>query len=248
MRKAPVAALSEREFRQRFKALMDSPVTDLDWAGKQRLVQEYLAEASSPAAPAPTLEIIPFSPGKRPIDEALHYEYGCSESVGVLSSSPEAIPINDEIWLLYQLNQIDMLPAPLTPEDLEVRMSLWFVPPTPEMGELIPVPGMIEIPIPIQVISTADYPQLVLEPGSLVDVDKTRYVAKIVPGEQLFPRSREGRGWAWEEVDETLRRHTPDGADPYTFAHLFHQRIWVTACAVCPQPVACSAVYRNRGL
>jgi len=225
--KTSVPAIGEREFRQRLKALMDIPVTDMDCAGKQRLVREYLAEASSPAAPAPTVEIIPFSHGKRPIDEALHHGYGCSESVGVLSSSPEAIAINDEIWLLYQLKQIEMLPAPLTPEDLDVRMSLWFVPPTPEMGDLVPVPGMLETDVPIQVISTAAYPQPVLEPGSFATANKTRYVAKIIPGEQLFPRSHDGQGWTWDQVDETLRQRTPDGADPYTFAHLFHQRIRV---------------------
>jgi CRP-like cAMP-binding protein len=231
---ASAKEISRREFVQKLEALLASNVTDLDRAGKQRLLTETLARlnASTPVfssehKPLPRLEIVPFILGRRPIDEALQPGHGCGEQVGVLSSAPDVLALDDEIWLLYQLNHIDSLPEPFTPEDLKVHMSLSFVPPMPEMGDMIPVPGMSRVTVPAQVIAKGAYPQPALEAASFANACGTRFVARIVPGQQLLPQRDGSTGWTWESVAGGLRQRTPDGADPYTFAHLFHQRVCV---------------------
>src|SRR5712692_5816402 len=117
---ASAAAISQPEFLQKLKALLDSPVADLDLPSKQRLAADYLAGLITSTSVGstinqilPSLKIIPFSPGRRPIDEALHHGYGCSEQVGILSTVPDGSPLNDEIWLLYQLKHVETLPRPL---------------------------------------------------------------------------------------------------------------------------------------
>jgi CRP-like cAMP-binding protein len=52
--------------------------------------------------------------------------------------------------------------------------------------------------------------------------ESSRLVLRLSPAGDLLP----GR-WRWEELGETLRAGATDGSDPFTFGHLFSQRLRV---------------------
>jgi CRP-like cAMP-binding protein len=241
--------ITPREFQKQFKRLLLSRVTGMDWEDKLARVRQYLRELEARQSPEeesaelnPSVEIIPFEPGKRPIDEALYPGHGCSERVGYLSTVDDRQPA-DEIWVLYRLHDLHAFVAPFN-RPFEVKMSLWFLPPAAGAGEPCPVPGFINVSVSPRIVSTASYPVPALSPASWDEFHQTRYVASIVPS-QLVPRlhnppgpeeeeaesmrepAKESERFSWSEVDPAFRERTTDGADPFTFNHLFRQRLRV---------------------
>jgi CRP-like cAMP-binding protein len=239
--------ITPREFQKQFKRLLLSRVAGMDWEDKLARVRHYLRELEARQSPEeesaelnPSVEIIPFEPGKRPLDEALYPGHGCSERVGYLSTVDDGQPA-DEIWVLYRLHDLHAFVAPFN-RPFEVKMSAWFLPPTPDAGEPCPVPGLINVSVPPRIVSTASYPVPALEPASWDEFHQTSYVASIVPS-KLVPRLRkpvtddeaeskrdadiESTRFSWSELDQAFRERTTDGADPFTFKHLFRQRLRV---------------------
>jgi CRP-like cAMP-binding protein len=239
--------ITPREFQKQFKLLLLSRVAGMDWEDKLARVRQYLRELEARQSPEeesaelnPKVEIIPFEPGKRPIDEALYPGHGCSERVGYLSTVDDGQPA-DEIWILYRLRDLHAFVAPFN-RPFEVKMTAWFLPPTPDAGKPCLVPGLVNVSVPPRIVSTASYPVPALESASWDEFHNTSYVASIVPT-QLVPRlhkattssmppgapsapGKSGR-FSWSELDPAFRERTTDGSDPFTFRHLFRQMLRV---------------------
>jgi len=85
--------LNPHEFKKKFKRLLLSPVTGMSWEDKLAFVRLYMRDLESRKNPegestdvAPSLEIIPFERGRRPIDEGLGPGLGASEQTALVSS------------------------------------------------------------------------------------------------------------------------------------------------------------------
>ncbi|MDC3955919.1 cyclic nucleotide-binding domain-containing protein [Polyangium jinanense] len=224
-----------RDFKKLFKRLLLSPVAGMSWEDKLAFVRAYMRELESRKDPMeesaelePAIEIVPFEAGRRPMDEALGPGLGASEHAGLVSTAAKDAH-TDDLCLLYQVKDLYAYVAPFQ-RSFEVRMSVEFLPHVEGDGEPCPVPGLSGIVLKPQVVSAAAYPFPAIEEASWNEFYKTVYAATLNP-EGLLPRrkgSPEGRGYDWSEVAPSLRARTPDGADPFTFAHLFHQKLRIT--------------------
>ncbi len=85
--------------------------------------------------------------------------------------------------------------------DAEVRARVSFTGPDGSLGP-VPVPGWEDRPVPAA-------------------ADGHRALA-IAPARDLLPG-----GWAWEDLDASIRAGATDGEDPFTFGHLFSQQLLV---------------------
>jgi CRP-like cAMP-binding protein len=224
--------LTPKDFQTQFKRLLLTPIPGMAWEDKLARIQQCLREVGKgseqeSAELPPSLAIIPFSPGCRPLDEALNPGAGVSERIGYLGSAVSGGG-SDDVWVLYRVNDLQGLTASLdTP--IEVRMSASFLRPGPGGQVAYPVPGLSQVSVPPQVVSAASYPVPALEPASWDTFHQSTYVVSLSP-EHLVPRAEadfaDGQaGYRWEEADPALREATPDGADPFTFANLFHQKL-----------------------
>lgn len=227
--------LSPKEFQRLLKRLLLTPVAGLApedrLARARQLVRELETRADPSAASvdvAPGLEILPFEPGRRPIDEALSPGFGASERVGLLRTDDALVgddaidlgPEIDVVWILFQLHDLQL---PLARElPLEVRMSAWFL---RAEGAPVPVPGLFDRPVVAQKVSAAEFPRPALAPAEWADFAEHVFVATLAPAAQLLPHEAGGQRYAWDELDAALR---PAGArDPFGFAHLFKQALRV---------------------
>ena len=227
--------LTPKDFQKQFKRLLLTRVSGMDWEDKLDRIRVYLRELEARKSPeeesmelTPSIEIIPFLPGYRPLDEALNPGAGVSERIGYLGSV-DAGGASDDVWVLYRVKNLYAYTAPLE-RPVEVRMSAWFLAPGSGGPVAYPVPGLAQVPVPPKVVSAASYPVPALEEASWNNFFQSTYVAALSP-ESLVPRApgeaAELPGYRWEDCDPALREATPDGADPFTFAHLFHQKLWV---------------------
>ena len=231
--------INPRDFKKQFKRLVLSPVSGMTWEDKLEFLRGYLRELEARKNPedestdlAPAIEVVPFEPGRRPIDEALGAGHGASENAAYLSTAPCAAP-TDELWILYHLKDLYAYVAPFD-RPVEVRMSIALLPHVPHVphGQEKPnvVPGLDSILVPPQTVSGAAYPVPALEDASYGDFYKGVYAVAIAP-EMLLPRAPGApaeAGYDWSEMDASVRARTPDGKDPFTFANLFHQKVRVT--------------------
>ncbi|AKT36960.1 cyclic nucleotide-binding domain-containing protein [Chondromyces crocatus] len=214
--------MTPKEFQKQLKALLLSPVDGMDWEDKLARVRQYLRTIEARANPQeesaellPAVEIIPFEAGKRPLDEALYPGHGCSERSGLLSTAPDAVlQGEDEVWILFRLRDLYAYVAPFQ-RSFEVTLSAWYLPPPGVDAAPVPVPGLVGVPIAPQVVARDAYPLPALEPSDFAEFHRTLFVASLRPREQLVPAV----------LPEALRERTPDGADPFTFAHRFQQAL-----------------------
>jgi CRP-like cAMP-binding protein len=87
----------------------------------------------------------------------------------------------------------------------DVRATISFTGPDGALAP-VPVPGWEDRPLaPVRFAPESD-----------------RLVLRLSPARDLLPGS-----WRWEEVGEALRAGATDGSDPFTFGHLFSQRMRV---------------------
>jgi Cyclic nucleotide-binding domain len=166
------------------------------------------------------LHIIPFRPHGRPIDDADRPGAGCSESLGLVGSATS--DDDDQLWILFDLAESQRR-AGLA----DVRMSAWFLPgPASPLSEPVPVPGLRDVAVPPRRVGSARQPSR-LRPAARFEPGNVRaYVAALHPRRDLLPAANDS-SWSWEDADPALRAATPDGRDPFTFAHLFQQRVRV---------------------
>jgi CRP-like cAMP-binding protein len=228
--------LTPKDFQKQFKRLLLTRVSGMDWEDKLARIRQYLRELEARNSPeeesmelTPSIEIIPFQPGNRPLDEALNPGHGVSERIGYLSAAEDGTP-PDDVWILYRIKDLYAYTAPFD-RPIEVRMSAWFLPPTPDFGAPCPVPNMVNVVVSPLVVSGASYPVPALDTSTWNNFYQTTYVVPVAPAD-LVPRTEEQlaqgmSGYRWEDAAACLRDRTPDGEDPFTFAHLFHQKLRV---------------------
>jgi hypothetical protein len=231
---------SLRDFKKQLKRLLLSPVTGLTWEDKLSAARFYMRELESRNNPemesmdlTPEIEIVPFEPGRRPVDEALGQGLGVSEHAAFLSTGPQEQPV-DELWLLYHIKNIYAY-AEIFNRPLDVRMSITLLPHCDEEGESCAIPGLTNITVPLRKVSAAAYPVAALEEASMSNFYETVYVATLNP-EILLPQHKRSNtdtaSYVWNDVDLAVRARTPDGDDPFTFANMFYQRVRVSLSLV----------------
>lgn len=221
-----MSTLTPKEFRKQFKRLLLSRVSGLEWEDKLTHVRQYLRELESRKSPeeesmelSPRLEITPFQAGFRPIDEATNPGSGVSERIGYLSSQSSEGP-SDDVWLMYRVHDLYAYAAPFD-RPIEVRMSVQFVPPSPECGPKSAVPGLQNVLVSPMIVNASSYPVPALSEDSWNSFYQTSYVASLSPA-CLLPGEKTYR---FGDVGHSMLARTPDGTDPFTFAHLFHQKL-----------------------
>ena len=164
------------------------------------------------AAQSLQCRIVPFVPGRRPAAEATHPGAGSSEAVALILPDEE----QDDAFLLYDVDG-----------DVSVRASVSFTGPDGSLAP-VPVPGWEDrAAAPLTFVPGPD------GAARLAAVDPAaqsgrRRVLVLTPAHDLLP----GKAWAWEDVGASIRAGATDGADPFTFGHLFCQQVLVELRAV----------------
>jgi CRP-like cAMP-binding protein len=198
-----VEAQDEGAFLGRLQELLASEVTGLDAATKAEVLRRA-ADALERTGEAVQCRFVPFVPGRRPEAEATHPGLGSSEEVAVILPGAE----QDQAFLLYDLDG--------GPPD-EVRARVAFTGPDGSIPP-VPVPGWEDRPaLPLTFVAGAD------GAARLEEIPGRRRVLPLTPAHDLLP----GAEWAWDALDPRLRDGATDGADPFTFGHLFCQRLLV---------------------
>lgn len=207
-----VRARTPAEFRTQLRAALTDPVEGLSFQDRLAAARSYLDELwlrPDPEAPSviaqPTLRIVPFQPGRRPLDESLHPRSGSSEKIGFLGNEGTG----DQVLLLYELQNLEAgllraRAAGAEAQPFSVAMRCDWLPDEPT-EPVEPVRGLEQEAVPIQVIGPT-YPALQIEPGRLEDARKQRYVVALDPDRQL------------QQADQ----------DRFPFARLFRRNVRVT--------------------
>lgn len=170
--------LTSRDFQKLLRGLVLAPVDRMELEDRLVRARQILREVevqrtgygSDPVALSSCLDIVPATPGARPLDDALAPGQGASARVGLVGG--------DDVWLLFHLRDLD--PSWLARGDVEVRMSAWSVP--HEGGALVPVPGLLEVVVPPRRVSAASYPRPALVPAHWGDRAEGAFVAGFSPG------------------------------------------------------------------
>ena len=191
------AHVSQAAFLSRLQDLLAANVAGADAAARAEMVRRAAAALARDGRPL-ECRIVPFVPGRRAAAEAAHPGLGSSEQVALILPGEQ----EDPAWLLYALSG-----------DASVRSRVSFV---AADGAPAPVPGWEDRPVP----------PLTFGDDGLVDAgdDMTRRrVLAVSPARDLLPGAR----WAWDELDPRVRAGATDAEDPFTFGHLFSQRLLV---------------------
>jgi CRP-like cAMP-binding protein len=158
----------------------------------------------------------------RPADEAEHAGSGCTDSLGLIDSTLS--DEEDALWLLFRLDDDEQLDATA---DRRVSLSAWFMPgPDSPLPRAVPVPSLTDVAVSPHSVGEPRHPRPLLHRTDFQLGAPNAYVARVTPRRQLLPASAAG-SWAWDDGDPLLHSATPDGSDPFTFAHLFKQRLKV---------------------
>src|SRR5689334_19980788 len=154
---------SPRDFKKQFKRLLLSPVAGMSWDDKLAFVRAYMRELEARTNPedestdlAPSLEIVPFEPGRRPIDEGLGPGLGASEQSALVSTAPND-PKPDDLTILYHLKDLFAYVTPFQ-RPVDVRLSVDILPHVEGHGAAWTAPALTDVPVEPQVISAAAYP------------------------------------------------------------------------------------------
>lgn len=210
--------MREVEFIAALDALVRAPVGGLDDGAKAALLVAAGARLTSGSAPA-GCAVVPFVPGRRPVDEAAHPLLGSSDQAALVTDGDEG-----DAYLL-----VDVTRGGAARPELDVTLS--FAGPDGSL-ESEPIPRWDRRPLaPVAFAPGADGPRL-------VDAElagSARLALAISPRRDLLP----GTTWSWAQLDPRVRAGATGGADPYTFGHLFCQQLRVDV-RLCDggQPVA----------
>ncbi len=205
-KQTPSTTASEAAFLDRLQGALALDVTGVHSARKAEVLRSA-ADAIERAGEPVQCRIVPFVPGRRPSAEAAHPGLGSSEVVAVILRDEEP----DPAWVLYALSG--------AADDVSVRARVSFTGPDGSLAP-VPVPGWEDRPsAPLTFVIAEDgRPRVAPAP----DTD-CRLVLGIAPARDLLP----GDAWRWDELDPRIRDGATDGTDPFTFGHLFSQRLLV---------------------
>ena len=201
--------VSEAVFLSRLQDLLAVEVAGLDVERKAAVLRRAADGLERDGSPF-ECRMVPFVPGRRPSDEAAHPGLGSSEAVAVILPDGE----DDPAWLLYALSGASKKTS------VHVRVSF-----TGPDGSLPPVvvPGWRDREaVPLMFAAEADGDARLTSASTAHGLADRRVIA-VSPARDLLP----GGEWHWEELDAGLRSGATDGEDPFTFGHLFSQRLRV---------------------
>jgi CRP-like cAMP-binding protein len=201
--------ISEAVFLSRLQDLLAVEVAGLDAerkAGVLRRAADVLERDGRPLE----CRMVPFVPGRRPSDEAAHPGLGSSEAIAAILPDGK----DDPAWLLYALSGAS--------RKTSVRVRVAFTGPDGSLPPVV-VPGWRDREaVPLMFAAEDDGGARLTRANTARGLGDRRVIA-VSPARDLLP----GGDWQWEELDAGLRRGATDGEDPFTFGHLFSQRLLV---------------------
>lgn len=217
--------MNEREFAERVRALASTAVEGLDAGARARVLRRFADELTARGAAAlPICEIVPFTTGRRPLDEARNPGLGSSDCAGLLL--PDGRCRDNRVYVLYRLHNLNG--ADLEAVGLEVTLS--FVDRVGEANLIRPgartatVPGWSRRRVPFQRFVAADGVSLGdAPPESDAAIGAGAYVFAFDPAHELLPGA--AGDWSWTELPAWLRNRSSGDDDPFDFGHQFFQTV-----------------------
>ncbi|NUM43999.1 MAG: cyclic nucleotide-binding domain-containing protein [Anaerolineales bacterium] len=211
--------MRETDFLHQFLSLLNANVLDMNLEDKTNLIHAIThAAQQSPDNHLPTCHIIPFVTGRRPIDEAAHPGLGSSDNTSMICTFPD--PETNKTYILFELPGIEQYSAEEC-ESLALDVTLSFAG-TDNTQEVRPIPGWEHRPLQPMIFEKGAGGKPVLRTIALREVGEHNLVLPLSPERDLLPLA-----WAWEGLDAPIRDAATDGADPFTFGHMFTQILHV---------------------
>ncbi|GAB4577909.1 MAG: hypothetical protein Fur0022_06410 [Anaerolineales bacterium] len=212
--------MRQTDFLHQLLHLLYANVMDMTLADKTALLHAIIHTTARPSdRPLPTCNIIPFVTGRRPIDEAAHPGLGSSDNTSMICTFPD--PETNKTYILFELPGIDHYPAEeCTSLALDVTLSFAG---TDGSQETRPIPGWDKRPLETLIFEKGQGGKPGLRAIPLHEVGEHNLVIPLSPERDFLPYN-----WAWQELDAPIRDAATDGADPFTFGHLFTQRLHVS--------------------
>lgn len=211
--------MREEEFLNHFFWLLDEKVTGLDMPQKLDLIRNILDTTHfDQNNNRMKCQIIPFIAGLRSIDEATSPGLGSSDHTALILESEEAANKNFT-YILYMLGNLDTANAEeLNQISLDASLSFCGA-----NGNLItePLPNWNKRQIAPAIIEISETGELGIKEIPLREAGQKRLVVKISPNSDLLP----GKFWTFEELDEQIQMLSTEEKDPFSFGHMFSQRL-----------------------
>jgi len=204
----------EADFIARLQDLVDSPVSGLDADSKARILVAA-GERVRQGEAGLECRVVPFVPGRRPVDEALHPGLGSSDLAALVLGDDALREGENVAYVLFDVRGC----ADRRPE-LDVTLS--FVG-RGGPSESVPIPGWDRRPVRATAFGNGAGSEVVLREIDLRIGGGERIALAFSPERDLLP----GSGWSWDDLGRTLRDGATDAEDPYTFGHLFAQDVRV---------------------
>ena len=213
--------MRQAEFLQQLYRLLDADVIGLNRDQKIDLIQALCEEAQrSGPEKWPTCQVVPFVTGRRPIDELAHPGLGSSDSTSMILE--KADPDHNKTYLLYHVTGLEQYP-PEERDSFALDLTLSFAG-TDGSQQTLPIPSLNEYPVEPLVFEPSAGGKPALRASPLRDVAGQALVIVLLPDRDFLP----GGDWHWEDLDEQVRAAATDFLDPFTFGHMFSQRLHVS--------------------
>jgi CRP-like cAMP-binding protein len=213
-RRASTSVLVDVEFVARLHALVDSKVANLGAVGKAEIL-EAAAERLRSGTGLIGCHVVPFTPGWRPTDEALHPWLGSSDQAALILDGSEGE--NNVAYVLF-----DIAGGSSANVGLDVTLSFAGIDGS-QRSE--PLAGWNHRPVQAMAFSLDGDGRPELSPVELDPRDGQRLALALSPGRDLMPAPDGTDSWSWDQLDPAVRSRATDGEDPYTFGHLFAQQL-----------------------
>jgi CRP-like cAMP-binding protein len=204
----------EVDFIARLQELVGSSVSGLDADGKARILLAA-GERVRQGETGLDCRVVPFVPGWRPVDEALHPGLGSSDPAALVLGENTPRQLENVAYVLFDISGCG-------DRRLEFDVTLSFIGPDGS-HECDPIPGWDRQPVRAVAFDVGAGGKVVLREADLRADGGGRIALAFSPEHDLLP----GRGWAWGQLDRTLRDGATGAEDPYTFGHLFGQQVRV---------------------
>lgn len=213
--------MREHIFLAQLTELLDTPVEGLAPEQQLALVEALCAaRRRAGATPLPTCTIVPFLTGRRPTHEIAHPGLGSSDNTSLIWGAPAGE--DNRAYLLYAIAGLEhYTPAERDAFALDVTLSF-----AGSDGSLhtAPIPGWAKRPLDPLVFAEGTRGQHATRRIALREAAGCNLVLALAPGHTLLP----GAEWRWDDLDSRIRSAATDGADPFTFGHLFSQMLHVS--------------------
>ena len=227
--------MNKKDFFLQLNTLLSSPVEGMEEEEKHRIIEHFLASTRTHLSSAlPQLHSIPFVRGRRPFDEIRYAGYGSSEHVGLLVHPDSPTP--HTLYLLYQIKDPKgLLSSPAKGGDYQLRLSLSFCDPNnPEIA--LPLPHATALPLLPMRFDQDAQGKISLSPVAMDEAAHRSLVIALQPHTLFLPEQPPSadpsqgtieleQPWSWREIAPAISRCATDQEDPFTFGHLFHQRL-----------------------